>query len=106
MEPGLTTNEILAEDGHIPRSADLINDDIKVILALKDDLNNIIAHIDRLIKCGMLTKATRNDLMETGICMHEQLDELLINDFNRLSAESASLFLPTRLSDYRGKNSA
>jgi hypothetical protein len=78
------------------RDMDLADDDIKTIVGLKKDLNAILHQIGHLIDNGTL-HITHKLVKECGECMHEQLDEMLTRDYNRLTEISASAFWPTSI---------
>lgn len=75
------------------RDMDLADDDLKIIVGLKKDLNVLLHKIDRLIDSGTL-HVTHKLVRDCGECMHEQLDELLIGDYNRLTDISCSVSWP------------
>lgn len=103
MEPNLSTNEILQEDGHVASCQGLADDDIEAILKVKDQLNDLLESLERMVLGGTLTKVTRNTLMELGIIMHEDLDGFLAADYYDLMGKSRSLFFPDKISHYKRK---
>lgn len=94
---------------HIPsefeqRDMDIADDDLRTILSLKTDLNDLLYRIGGLVTNGTL-HITHNALRESGLVMHEQLDELLTKDYNRLLDTSCSVFFPTTISEASKKES-
>ncbi len=82
---------------------DIADDDINSILALKDSLNDLLEKIERLT-IGQTLHIKRDDLIHCGRSMHEQLDELLASDYDRLTGISGSIAWPTHIGDYRTRS--
>lgn len=85
------------------RDADIADDDINTILGLKDDLNILLEKIERHVATRTL-HIKHDDLIHGGQCMHEQLDELLSPDYDRLTAISGAVAWPTHIGTYKTRS--
>lgn len=85
MEPNLTDNQILAEDGH--GREDIVRDDLDRLVDFKQDFIDLMKSVKRHV--------SKEAFEEHAVAIEQAFDDMLHDDFEKLNASiDARLCLP------------
>lgn len=79
MEDGLSKNEFLMEDGHTTRDYDLVEDEIKSLISLKEDFIELMTRARRI--------AGYKGFDDYAISCEQEFDDALHHELTKLCAE-------------------
>lgn len=76
MEPDLTYNEFMVEDGHVKPDEDMVIDDLDRLYNLKHDFIELMQNVKKIIP--------PSDFNEYAICIEEYFEDMLHGEKSRL----------------------